>query len=67
MTVIMLSFGALLAVEKCFASQKEGDKLFVVVYCQGEPKLTYLPEYGETKVFTHKGYGALRLTRGEEF
>ncbi|MEN2467223.1 XtrA/YqaO family protein [Ornithinibacillus sp. JPR2-1] len=26
------------------------DKPFVVVYCQGEAKITYLPEHGETKV-----------------
>ncbi|WP_425597625.1 XtrA/YqaO family protein [Virgibacillus salarius] len=45
------------------------NKPFVVVYSEGEAKLSYLPNHGETKVITHyrvelKG---LNLMRGEEF
>lgn len=47
---------------------KEGDKPFVVVYCQGEAKITYLPEHGETKVITHQGrVKRIKFDEGEEF
>ncbi|MBR7798234.1 XtrA/YqaO family protein [Virgibacillus sp. AGTR] len=31
------------------------NKPFVVVYSEGEAKLSYLPNHGETKVITHQG------------
>lgn len=47
---------------------KRGEETFIVVYCQGEAKLTYLPEHGETKVITHQGrVKRIRFEEGEEF
>jgi Phage-like element PBSX protein XtrA len=47
---------------------KEGKPPFIVVYCQGEAKITYLPEHGETKVITHQGkVKRLKFDEGEEF
>ncbi|CDQ41490.1 XtrA/YqaO family protein [Virgibacillus salexigens] len=44
------------------------DMPFVVVYCQGEAKLTYLPNHGETKVITHQGrVKRVKFDEGEEF
>jgi|GEM_PF-1814154 len=36
------------------ADNSEG-KSFIVVWCDGVAKLSYLPEHGETKVVTHQG------------
>lgn len=47
---------------------EKGEKPFVVVYCQGEAKISYLPEYGETKVVTHQGrVKRIKWDEGEEF
>ncbi|WP_019377688.1 XtrA/YqaO family protein [Virgibacillus halodenitrificans] len=47
---------------------EKGEKPFVVVYCQGEAKLSYLPEHGETKVITHQGrVKRIKFDEGEEF
>lgn len=47
---------------------KEGKTPFIVVYCQGEAKITFLPEHGETKVITHQGkVKRVKFDEGEEF
>ncbi|WP_090873153.1 XtrA/YqaO family protein [Oceanobacillus limi] len=54
--------------EKLNLDIKEGDKPFVVVYCQGKAKITYLPEHGETKVITHQGrVKRVKFDEGEDF
>ncbi|MFS0674244.1 XtrA/YqaO family protein [Ornithinibacillus sp. 179-J 7C1 HS] len=46
----------------------ERDKPFVVVYCQGKARITYLPEHGETKIITHQGkVKRIKFDEGEEF
>ncbi|WP_164670945.1 XtrA/YqaO family protein [Virgibacillus doumboii] len=47
---------------------EEGKTPFIVVYCQGEAKITYLPEHGETKVVTHQGkVKRVKFDEGEDF
>ncbi|WP_424475370.1 XtrA/YqaO family protein [Oceanobacillus kimchii] len=44
------------------------DKPFVLVYSNGEAKLSYLPDHGETKVITHQGrVKRIKFDEGEEF
>ncbi|WP_117168854.1 XtrA/YqaO family protein [Paraliobacillus sediminis] len=46
----------------------EGNKPFCVVYCEGQAKLTYLPEHGETRVITHQGkVKRVKFDEGEDF
>lgn len=45
-----------------------GNMPFVVVYCNGIAKKTYLPDHGETKVIMHQGQvKRLRFEEGEDF
>ncbi|SFM28813.1 hypothetical protein SAMN04487943_11237 [Gracilibacillus orientalis] len=47
---------------------KAGNLPFVVVYCNGIAKKTYLPDHGETKVITHQGkVKRVKFDEGEEF
>ncbi|WP_188453777.1 XtrA/YqaO family protein [Virgibacillus oceani] len=47
---------------------EEGKTPFIVVYCQGEAKITFLPEHGETKVVTHQGkVKRVKFDEGEDF
>ncbi|OEH53138.1 hypothetical protein AQ616_17820 [Oceanobacillus sp. E9] len=44
------------------------DRPFVLVYSNGEAKLSYLPDHGETKVITHQGrVKRIKFDEGEEF
>ncbi|WP_181350499.1 XtrA/YqaO family protein [Thalassobacillus sp. CUG 92003] len=46
----------------------EGNPPFCVVYCEGQAKLTTLPDHGETKVITHQGkVKRVKFDEGEEF
>ncbi|WP_337970232.1 XtrA/YqaO family protein [Virgibacillus salexigens] len=46
----------------------DANKPFVIVYSQGEAKLSYLPSHGETKVITHQGrVKRIKFDEGEEF
>ena len=43
-------------------------KPFIVVWCDGVAKLSFLPDHGETKVITHQGkVERLKFDEGEEF
>ncbi|MGP4041916.1 XtrA/YqaO family protein [Gracilibacillus sp. D59] len=45
-----------------------GNLPFVVVYCNGIAKKTYLPSHGETKVITHQGkVKRVKFDEGEDF
>lgn len=47
---------------------EDGGKPFVVVFSDGEAKLSYLPDHGETKVITHQGrVKRVKFDEGEEF
>lgn len=49
-------------------NENYGNKPFVIVYSEGVAKMTYLPEYGETKVITHQGMvKRVKFDEGEEF
>jgi NAD kinase len=41
---------------------------FAIVVCDGESRLTDLPEFGETKIVTHQGkVKRVKFDEGEEF
>ncbi|WP_112181393.1 XtrA/YqaO family protein [Paraliobacillus zengyii] len=47
---------------------KEGNWPFIVVYCEGIAKKTYLPGHGETKIITHQGtVKRVKVEEGENF
>lgn len=47
---------------------KEGNVPFIVVYCNGIAKLTYLPDHGETNIITHQGkVKRVKFEEGENF
>lgn len=44
------------------------NRSFIVVYCDGKAKLTYLPDHGKTKVIKHQGkVKRVKFDEGEDF